>query len=1097
MLLFQYLYSHIPLTTKFFLQMKQKTTGLILFLFFSIGLWAQNAPNNISKQLDKQKVLGIEMVQTDLFKQELSRTRTSLNVDDEVAEAVFFSMNDENYEALKSNPQELLKIELPILNQKNIILELYKTSIVTEDFNVYASSDRNNPYPFELGSYYWGIVQGDQESVVSISISSNGLSGFIFSNGNTYNLGKLENQEDIYVLYEEKDLLIQNTLGCDVDDSKHIISNKMESSERAEDPNNCVKMYIEVDKDIYDDKGSVQATADYITDAFAQVAILYANESINFAVNEILVWDTTDPYTGPNTSNYLDQFRNHLGGVYNGDLAHLVGYQGGGGIAYVDVLCNGTYGVGYSDINSSFSIVPTYSWTIEVLTHEIGHNLGSRHTHNCVWNGNNTAIDRCGPAAGYDAQPCNQDAPIPDKGTIMSYCHLVSGVGIDFNLGFGPQPGDLIRNRVYNASCLTACSQPTVNDAGISSINNPSGVLCDANTNPQVELTNYGTDPLTSVDIEYSVDGGSVSTFQWSGNLASGTSTLVNLSSISFSIGTHTFDASTTLPNGVADEDNANDSNSSSFTRQSEQTFYADSDGDGFGDPNVSVLDCFPPQGFVSDNTDCNDNNGSEYPGASCNDGDVCTTGDVLDANCNCAGVFTDSDGDGVCDANDLCAGGDDNIDVNNNGIPDFCECFEATTTFDINPLVHSGGGNSSTTKSFAANDKNASFTISDLGSKTNGSPNSRYIDVVTINYVDGNGSNQNYGSFSGENQSSINVSLTGVIQSITVELSNGLNTNKSLSVNLSAIDYCSGTPPCADADSDGVCDGEDVCPGFDDNLIGTACSDGDDCTINDVWGNDCNCNGTYSDSDGDGVCDGEDVCPGGDDTIDTDGDGIPDACDSDCTSTSTAFTTNPLTHSGGGSSATSITFPAGNLDATFTISDLNAKENGNPNSRFIDRVTVTYVDGNGSTIQEGVYNGNSQSSANINITGPVQSVTVTLEDGYDGNSGSTVLSVSMSDVTSCIPVGNISSVNKEISNVSVFPNPAMDNLTIQFDGRVENASVQLMDMLGRVIFSREIQKENSLDIALNDMNLSNNLVYVIVRIEQENPILKKIVILR
>ncbi|MBW2262432.1 MAG: hypothetical protein JRG91_10705 [Deltaproteobacteria bacterium] len=33
-------------------------------------------------------------------------------------------------------------------------------------------------------------------------------------------------------------------------------------------------------------------------------------------------------------------------------------------------------------------------------------------------------------------------------------------------------------------------------------------------------------------------------------------------------------------------------------------------------------------------------------------------------------------------------------------------------------------------------------------------------------------------------------------------------------------------------------------------------------------------------DADGDGVCDEDDVCPGGDDTVDTDGDTVPDACD-------------------------------------------------------------------------------------------------------------------------------------------------------------------------------------------------------------------------
>jgi hypothetical protein len=49
----------------------------------------------------------------------------------------------------------------------------------------------------------------------------------------------------------------------------------------------------------------------------------------------------------------------------------------------------------------------------------------------------------------------------------MSYCH-VQNVGINFNLGFGPQPGKVIRNRVSNASCLQACDggggNPTCND---------------------------------------------------------------------------------------------------------------------------------------------------------------------------------------------------------------------------------------------------------------------------------------------------------------------------------------------------------------------------------------------------------------------------------------------------------------------------------------------------------------------------------------------------------------------------------------------------------------------------------------------------------
>jgi hypothetical protein len=51
-----------------------------------------------------------------------------------------------------------------------------------------------------------------------------------------------------------------------------------------------------------------------------------------------------------------------------------------------------------------------------------------------------------------------------EKGTIMSYCHLVSGVGISFNNGFGPQPAALIVDTVNNSTCLsTDCINTCIN----------------------------------------------------------------------------------------------------------------------------------------------------------------------------------------------------------------------------------------------------------------------------------------------------------------------------------------------------------------------------------------------------------------------------------------------------------------------------------------------------------------------------------------------------------------------------------------------------------------------------------------------------------
>ncbi len=66
--------------------------------------------------------------------------------------------------------------------------------------------------------------------------------------------------------------------------------------------------------------------------------------------------------------------------------------------------------------------------------------------------------------------------------------------------------------------------------------------------------------------------------------------------------------------------------------------------------------------------------------GGSCNDNDACTTNDVYDADCNCAGTFQDSDNDGVCDNDDSCPGFDDSVDTNNNGIPDGCDVIDPPT---------------------------------------------------------------------------------------------------------------------------------------------------------------------------------------------------------------------------------------------------------------------------------------------------------------------------------------------------------------------------------------------------------------------------------
>jgi hypothetical protein len=157
-------------------------------------------------------------------------------------------------------------------------------------------------------------------------------------------------------------------------------------------------------------------------------------------IKTLKIWDVEDPYGRGSSVDKLYAFQDNLAGVYDGDLAHLIGYEGGGGVAWLNVICSSSYGFAYSGIGSWYGDVPNYSWTVDVMAHEAGHNLGAHHSHDCVWGPNrNKAIDCCGARAGYDscAGGCNADVDFPEGGgTVMSYCHLNHKK--DFVEGFHP-----------------------------------------------------------------------------------------------------------------------------------------------------------------------------------------------------------------------------------------------------------------------------------------------------------------------------------------------------------------------------------------------------------------------------------------------------------------------------------------------------------------------------------------------------------------------------------------------------------------------------------------------------------------------------------
>ncbi|RIA09327.1 putative secreted protein (Por secretion system target) [Flavobacteriaceae bacterium MAR_2010_72] len=119
--------------------------------------------------------------------------------------------------------------------------------------------------------------------------------------------------------------------------------------------------------------------------------------------------------------------------------------------------------------------------------------------------------------------------------------------------------------------------------------------------------------------------------------------------------------------------------------------YYEDADGDGFGNPAVSVVQNCPVEGYVVDNTDCDDTNANINP-LTDTDGDGtfdCIDQCPTDANkiepgdCGCGIQDLDNDGDGTPNCNDACPDdpnkivegdcgcGNEEIDTDGDGVSD------------------------------------------------------------------------------------------------------------------------------------------------------------------------------------------------------------------------------------------------------------------------------------------------------------------------------------------------------------------------------------------------------------------------------------------
>lgn len=429
----------------------------IIFLLLTLPLltWAQeNRPNKISQAITDAKLVSGEFQSFEITNRQTKNA--TVNYSEAVNDGVVFTIDQTKMnELLAQNPKQM-RLSIPFKSNGEIIsLDLIQADVFSPDFKAFIDTGQEITNQVDFGKHYRGVIAGNDKSLVSISIFETQISGFIASDEGNFTIGRLGDSERDHIIYRDSDLKASFEFTCaTVDDGVPYTAEQL-ATPSAMDPGDYVDIYIEAGQTVYNvHGGNLANTVAYITGLFAQSYILYANDGILTRTSSMLIWVNPDPYDGTNSTAQLAKFHAQTD-FLTGDLGQLIEMlPGHGGLASgFSGICpaDSDNSLCYSGVNLNVQNVPTYSWSVMVVTHEMGHLMGSRHTHACVWNGNNTAIDGCATTEGS----CPQPAIPASGGTIMSYCHLQS-VGINFNLGFGPQPTAVILNNIEaTGNCLT------------------------------------------------------------------------------------------------------------------------------------------------------------------------------------------------------------------------------------------------------------------------------------------------------------------------------------------------------------------------------------------------------------------------------------------------------------------------------------------------------------------------------------------------------------------------------------------------------------------------------------------------------------------
>ena len=437
-------------------------------------------------------------------------------------------------QAARLDAWKLEAFPLDAATQVDLVMEAVPATSRGAKVVVVEEGGRERAVP-RLARIWRGRVEGDPESSVFLSDSPAGTFGWVETDGRHHVISSGDPLGDrTIVVFDLRGPASEHIqwlpFDCAIDEIKQPFADLIPDPVQggvAGAACRTVEIALDTDQQYLGlFGGSTAAAQGYLDTLVAAANEIYVRDcNVQLRMTFSRLWQTEDPWTQNSASSQLNQFRvywtENLASVER-DIVHLLsGRALGGGVAYLNVGCSSSFGYAVSSNLQGFFPTPLVdhshlNWDIKVFTHEIGHNLGTRHTHDL--NQHDPPLDDCYvDAQGWGA--CTQSW----SGTIMSYCHLCPGGMSNINLKFHPSTQLVIESYVANASCLVdeACGFDDDGDGVANAEDNCPGVwnpaqadadadsagdACDGCPNDPLKVA-AGTCGCGSIDVDYDGDG--------------------------------------------------------------------------------------------------------------------------------------------------------------------------------------------------------------------------------------------------------------------------------------------------------------------------------------------------------------------------------------------------------------------------------------------------------------------------------------------------------------------------------------------------------------------------------------------------------------